>query len=113
MSIDHLISQLEMEEKDLGNVQESVQEILSDYIGISDAYVGLMQSFQDDSSKINTICQILKQLLENIEGLSEFNQLLKNEDKGIEFEKYMGLLLSGEQKMEFLIQEFDQIDALE
>lgn len=108
MSIDKLISELDKPVRDPKKIQEGARQSLIDYLGVAEAYLSLMEAVRDKPQKVDYLCEIIREIINNIQSL---NQLIKDTERlsQDEMDTHAGQILKGEQVIDDMIEKFELI----
>lgn len=108
MSIDKLIQELDKNMRDPFLLRECVEEIIGDYIGVSEAYLHLMSTVKHKPHELNCLCHIMEELTANLKTLSELLAFLNHEEFKISSVEFMaGKILHGEKNIDQWIERFE------
>ena len=107
MSVDKLVSEIEKKQYDFKRIEECCQELLSDYLGAVEAYVPLMIDYQDQSDHLNQICEIVKEIMNNIQGINAILMHVAHKTDSEEMGILIGRILKGEQNISHCIEKFE------
>ena len=111
MSIDKLIHELDKTDTNSQILRECADEIIGDYIGVTDAYVDLMLNYRKDPVKLASACKIIQELMNNLHGLAEIIAFLSNSPLPKEkIELLTGKILRGERNIDTWIQKFEGLE---
>lgn len=108
MSIDKLIQELDKNTCDPFLLRECVEEIIGDYIGISEAYLHLMSTVKSKPRELNCLCHIMEEVTQNLKTLSKILAFLDHEEFEIASVEIMaGKILHGERNIDQWIERFE------
>lgn len=108
MSIDKLIQQLDKNNHNPFLLRECVEEIIGDYIGISEAYLKLMLKVKHKPYELSCLSHIMEELTHNIKTLSELLTFLSREEFSPgPIELMAGKILHGEKNIDQWIERFE------
>ena len=112
MSIDKLILELDKPKRDFQKLRECSRQSLTDYLGVAEAYLSLLEAVREKPEKVNFLCEIIREIINNIQTL---NQLIRNAEQlsGDEMDMHAGQILKGEQVIDIMIEKFETISDSE
>lgn len=111
MSIDKLVSLLEMEPRDYYAIKISCKENFEDYISALDAYFELLNTVKENPDKVEPVCNIIQELITNVQSLNDLVRTLKTKTpEKDKIDILIGKILKGEQVINYYIENFESVE---